>query len=68
MSEPSTRLNQAPKKPGDALPQAGLAPDDIALVRHSQERLEHLFRHIRGQQEGAYLWALMRSYRRQSLP
>lgn len=68
MSESSMRLTQAPKKPGDAAPQAGLAPDDMALVWHSPERLEHLFRHVRDQKEGAYLWDLVRRYRRQSLP
>lgn len=68
MSEPSMRLTQVPKKPGDAAPQAGLVPDDSALLRHSPERLEYLFRHVRGQQEGAYLWGLVRRYRRQTLP
>lgn len=68
MSEPAMRLTQAPKKSDDAAPQAGFASDDSALARYSPERLEYLFRHVGGQQEGAYLRDLVQRYRRQTLP
>lgn len=68
MSKPSLRLTQVHTKVGDAVPQTGPALDATAWVQHSPERLEHLFRHIRGQQEGAYLLDLLRRYRRPTLP
>lgn len=68
MSEPTVRLTQAQTKPGEAVAQPGHAPDDTAWVQHSPERLDHLFRHIRGQPEGTYLLELVRRYRRPTLP
>lgn len=68
MSEHRVCLIPAQEKPSGALPDAGPVPHDAALVRSPPERLERLFRHVRTRPEGAYLFDLVRRYRRQTFP
>ncbi len=66
MSEIPPRSPRAQPEQGHTAAPADRVAHDLALLRHSPERLEQLFRHIRTQPEGAYLLDLVRRYRRQT--
>lgn len=64
LAQPQPDLKTVASTPADV----DLVPPSAGLKRHDPERLVQLFRHIRHQREGDYLFDMMCRYRGKLLP